>query len=106
MLHIRISILKSYLESVKAGKLPADQSLLRDINSVCQQLPAIESGEFNEAFFTVCHCFIPLFSFYLEMMTQCCTGFLTAYKLRDLICLSIANLLFHSFVLFSLLGIQ
>jgi len=52
MLHVRISILRSYLEAVKAGTLPADQSLLRDINSVCQQLPAIESGEFNEAFFT------------------------------------------------------
>lgn len=54
MLHIRISVLKQYLEAVKAGKLPADQNLLRDINSVCQQLPAIDSGEFNEAFFTVC----------------------------------------------------
>jgi COP9 signalosome complex subunit 6 len=52
MLHVRISVLKQYLEAVKAGKLPADQSLLRDINSVCQQLPAIDSGEFNEAFFT------------------------------------------------------
>lgn len=52
MLHVRISVLKSYLEAVKAGTLPADQGLLREINSVCQQLPAIESGEFNEAFFT------------------------------------------------------
>jgi len=52
MLHIRISVLKSYLEAVKAGTLPPDQGLLREINSVCQQLPAIESGEFNEAFFT------------------------------------------------------
>jgi COP9 signalosome complex subunit 6 len=52
MLHVRISVLKQYLEAVKAGKFPADQSLLRDINSVCQQLPAIDSGEFNEAFFT------------------------------------------------------
>jgi len=52
MLHIRISVLRQYLESVKANKLPADQNLLRDINAVCQQLPAIDSGEFNEAFFT------------------------------------------------------
>jgi len=52
MLHLRITILKNYLEAVKAGTLPVDQSVLRDINSVCQQLPAIESGEFNEAFFT------------------------------------------------------
>jgi len=53
MLHIRITILKLYLEAVKAGKFPdPDQNLLREINAVCQQLPAIESGEFNEAFFT------------------------------------------------------
>jgi COP9 signalosome complex subunit 6 len=52
MLHVRVSVLKQYLEAVKAGKLPADQALLRDINAVCQQLPAIDSGEFNEAFFT------------------------------------------------------
>jgi len=52
MLHVRISVVKNYLEAVKAGKLPVDQGLLRDVNAVCQQLPAIESGEFNEAFFT------------------------------------------------------
>jgi len=53
MLHIRITVLKLYLEAVKAGKFPdPDQNLLREINAVCQQLPAIESGEFNEAFFT------------------------------------------------------
>jgi len=52
MLHIRISVLRQYLEAVKSGKLPADQNLLRDINAVIQQLPAISSGEFNEAFFT------------------------------------------------------
>lgn len=84
MLHIRISILKNYLEAVKAGKLPGDQSLLRDINSVCQQLPAIESGEFNEAFFTVCSACSP--SFLLEVMTTLLhTRFLIAEKLRDLI---------------------
>jgi len=52
MLHVRISVVKQYLEAVKAGKLPTDQNLLREINAVCQQLPAIDSGEFSEAFFT------------------------------------------------------
>jgi len=53
MLHIRITVLKLYLEAVKAGKFPdPDQNLLREINAICHQLPAIESGEFNEAFFT------------------------------------------------------
>jgi len=53
MLHIRISVLKQFLEGVKAGKFTnPDQNLLREINAICHQLPAIDSGEFNEAFFT------------------------------------------------------
>jgi len=52
MLHSRISIVKQYLEDVKGGKIKADQSILRDINSVCQQLPAIDSEEFTHEFFT------------------------------------------------------
>jgi len=52
MLHVRVSVIRLYLEEVKAGKLPYDQSILRDVMSVCHQLPAIGSGEFNQAFFT------------------------------------------------------
>jgi len=52
MLHTRISVLKNYVEAVKAGKLPADQNILKDISAVCSQLPAIDSGEFKEALFT------------------------------------------------------
>jgi len=52
MLHVRISILKEYLDDVKTGKLAVDQSVLRALNSICNQLPAIDSNEFNEAFFT------------------------------------------------------
>jgi hypothetical protein len=71
MLHIRISVLKSYLEAVKAGTLPADQGLLREINSVCQQLPAIESGEFNEAFFTVCFSFLLFLKSIFSIIFNC-----------------------------------
>jgi COP9 signalosome complex subunit 6 len=52
MLHVRISIVKHYLEDVKAGKLAFNQEILREIMGVCHQLPAIGSGDFNQAFFT------------------------------------------------------
>jgi len=52
MLHLRICVIKQYLEDVKSGKLPVDQATLRDVMQLCHQLPAIGSGEFNQAFFT------------------------------------------------------
>jgi len=52
MLNSRISIVRFYLEDLKAGKVKSDQSILREIASVCQQLPAIDSEEFTTEFFT------------------------------------------------------
>jgi COP9 signalosome complex subunit 6 len=50
MLSSRISLLRRYVEEVKAGKLPADPAVMRDINSICRQLPAINSNEFKVEF--------------------------------------------------------
>jgi len=52
MLNNRIAIVKFYLEDLKAGKIKGDQSILREIAAVCQQLPAIDSEEFTTEFFT------------------------------------------------------
>eukprot|EP00029_Vermamoeba_vermiformis_P000889 TRINITY_DN11064_c0_g1_i1.p1 TRINITY_DN11064_c0_g1~~TRINITY_DN11064_c0_g1_i1.p1 ORF type:complete len:307 (-),score=117.14 TRINITY_DN11064_c0_g1_i1:104-1024(-) len=50
MLNIRIKSIVTYLEAVKAGKLPADQSVLRRLSSLVNLLPAIESANFNNEF--------------------------------------------------------
>jgi len=50
MLNSRITILKNYLQSVKSGELVADPSVLREIMSIAQQLPAIDSNEFKVEF--------------------------------------------------------
>ena len=54
MLNIRIKSIVKYLEAVKAGKLPADQSVLRRLSSLVNLLPAIESANFNNEFLSVC----------------------------------------------------
>lgn len=53
MLNIRIKSIVKYLEAVKAGKLPADQSVLRRLSSLVNLLPAIESSNFNNEFLSV-----------------------------------------------------
>jgi len=50
MLSIRIRILIKFLEAVKAGKIPKDHGLLRQIGSLCAQLPSSETPEFKQDF--------------------------------------------------------
>jgi len=54
MLADRIGVLASYLEAVKVGQLPLDQTVLRAIGALMQQLPAIDSqrfqGDFHEEY--------------------------------------------------------
>eukprot|EP01117_Protostelium_nocturnum_P002978 TRINITY_DN13908_c0_g1_i1.p1 TRINITY_DN13908_c0_g1~~TRINITY_DN13908_c0_g1_i1.p1 ORF type:complete len:325 (-),score=105.54 TRINITY_DN13908_c0_g1_i1:43-1017(-) len=50
MLAIRLRILKKYLESVKNGSLPADHGLLRQIGSLCNQLPALDTPDLKHDF--------------------------------------------------------
>jgi COP9 signalosome complex subunit 6 len=39
MLHQRVSVVRDYLVSVRAGELPANAALLRQAASLCQRLP-------------------------------------------------------------------
>ena len=50
MLSIRVKILKSFLEATKAGKIPKEPSILRRLSTLVNQLPAIDSENFNLEF--------------------------------------------------------
>jgi len=50
MLSMRIKILLQYLESAKSGKAPKDHGLMRQIASLCYQLPAIDNQAFKTDF--------------------------------------------------------
>ena len=48
MLHVRAKTLLVYLQDVKAGKVPVDHHILREIGSLCNRLPITESDSFKE----------------------------------------------------------
>ncbi|KAJ3128811.1 COP9 signalosome complex subunit 6 [Physocladia obscura] len=48
MLHSRIQILKAYVRDVENGTIPRDHELMRQIASICQRLPAMNSTEFQQ----------------------------------------------------------
>jgi len=50
MLNQRIKILLTYLEATKAGKVPTDHGLLRKVVSLVNQLPAIDTQQFQQEF--------------------------------------------------------
>jgi len=50
MLNQRIKILLVYLEATKSGKIQADHGLLRRIASLVNQLPAIDTQQFQQEF--------------------------------------------------------
>eukprot|EP01132_Coremiostelium_polycephalum_P007475 gene7475-9185_t len=50
MLNIRVKILKQYLEQVKEKKLPFEHGILRQVASLCNTLPAINTDEFRNTF--------------------------------------------------------
>lgn len=51
MLHSRIRIILTFLEATKKGQIPKDPALLRQIASLCNLLPAIESPDLKNDFF-------------------------------------------------------
>jgi len=50
MLNQRIKILLNYLEATKLGKVPVDHGLLRRVASLVNQLPAIDTQQFQQEF--------------------------------------------------------
>ncbi|CAM9718679.1 unnamed protein product, partial [Hapterophycus canaliculatus] len=46
----RIEILRRFLEETKNGKITIDHPLLRQISSICNQLPTMDGAQFSEEF--------------------------------------------------------
>ncbi|EGG16754.1 hypothetical protein DFA_07732 [Cavenderia fasciculata] len=47
---MRVKNLRNYLQDVKEKKIPFEHSVLRQIASLCNTLPAINSEEFSNTF--------------------------------------------------------
>jgi len=50
MLHGKIKNLSAYIHAVEKGEIPADHSLLRQVATLCNLLPAIDTSSFKEEF--------------------------------------------------------
>jgi COP9 signalosome complex subunit 6 len=50
MLNIRIKIIYQFLDATKKGLIPPDHGILRQLSSLCNLLPAVDSPEFKEDF--------------------------------------------------------
>ncbi|XP_037822899.1 COP9 signalosome complex subunit 6 [Lucilia sericata] len=70
MLNTRIKIVLKYIKDVEAGKLAANQEILREIYALSHRLPVMQGGAFQEEFYTQCND-VGLIS-YLGSMTKGC----------------------------------
>jgi len=50
MLHQRIRFIENYLQKMKTGQVPRDHELLRQISSLGNMLPTIDSNRFHEEY--------------------------------------------------------
>ncbi|KNC99284.1 uncharacterized protein SPPG_05538 [Spizellomyces punctatus DAOM BR117] len=50
MLHARIRLIHEYVSDVESGKIPRDHNIMRQIASLANRLPTIDSPEFQEEF--------------------------------------------------------
>lgn len=53
LLNNRIHVIHEYVKAVKEGRLPKNNEILRDIQSLCHRLPVINSDGFLKEFYTV-----------------------------------------------------
>ncbi|XP_064394720.1 COP9 signalosome complex subunit 6-like [Halichondria panicea] len=52
MLHSRVRLVLDYLKSVQTGELPTNMEVLREIASLCDQLPVIDNQLFKKDFYS------------------------------------------------------
>jgi len=50
MLHSRVRLILDYLKAVQTGELPKNHEILREISSLCDQLPVLENKMFEKEF--------------------------------------------------------
>ncbi len=53
MLNARVKTLHQFLDATKTGKVPIDHGVLRQISSLCNLLPAVDTAGFQEDFIKV-----------------------------------------------------
>ncbi|XP_017007547.1 COP9 signalosome complex subunit 6 [Drosophila takahashii] len=70
MLNTRIKIVLQYIRDVEAGKLRANQEILREAYALCHRLPVMQVPAFQEEFYTQCND-VGLIS-YLGTLTKGC----------------------------------
>lgn len=70
MLKTRIKLVLKYIKDVEAGKLSANQEILREIYALSHRLPVMQGSAFKEEFYTQCND-VALIS-YLGSMTKGC----------------------------------
>ena len=81
MLHSRIKILQQYISAVERGVLQPNRSILREIFSLCRQLPVVDTDEFRREFYMQCND-VALQTF-LATLTKCCdcvNGFVNRFN--------------------------
>ncbi|KAI8388456.1 uncharacterized protein BYT42DRAFT_560151 [Radiomyces spectabilis] len=52
MLHSRLQVLQQYLQDVKAGVIPTNHDIVRQIASLCRRSPVVDTKAFDEQFST------------------------------------------------------
>jgi COP9 signalosome complex subunit 6 len=50
MLYSRVRLIVDYLKGVRSGELPMNNAILRDISSLCDQLPILDNQLFETSF--------------------------------------------------------
>lgn len=53
LLNTRIKMIHEYLKAVKENRLPKNNEVLREIQSLCHRLPIMNSDSFHKEFYTV-----------------------------------------------------
>jgi len=51
----RVDIIQKYLQAVSSGQIQGDHDLLRQIKSLCSQLPALDTSKFNQEYLCDCN---------------------------------------------------
>lgn len=70
MLQDRIKYILQYVKAVKTGELPVNQDIMREVSSLCQRLPVMNTSGFKKDFLEQ-YCDVSLMS-YLATITQGC----------------------------------
>eukprot|EP00180_Rhodochaete_pulchella_P003343 Plantae.Rhodophyta-Rhodochaete_pulchella.ctg56162.p2 GENE.Plantae.Rhodophyta-Rhodochaete_pulchella.ctg56162~~Plantae.Rhodophyta-Rhodochaete_pulchella.ctg56162.p2 ORF type:complete len:119 (+),score=10.57 Plantae.Rhodophyta-Rhodochaete_pulchella.ctg56162:40-357(+) len=73
----RIDTLVSFLEGTKSGSIPVDHKVLRQVATICGQLPGRDDATFNPEFLSEYN--DSMLVTYLATLTK------TAYQLQDLL---------------------